>query len=226
VIGEHRQVAFYRAGYHAEIRFADQEIGRLLERVDTLERRPLVVFTADHGEGLGENDYWFAHGEYLDDGQVHVPLLFRLPGHAPERRDDVASLTDVFPTLLAAVSDDALEATPDGRDLLAPSAEQTASRAYFASLGGSRRARHGLIDGEYRLVISRRDGIWDARLTRRGDDADLTAAAPQIAKPLRKRLNRIRTRLARGREEVRQTLSDEERSSLEALGYVDETKPQ
>jgi len=42
---------------------------------------------------------------------------------------------------------------------------------------------------------------------------------------MRQRLNRIRKRLARGREETLQVLSDEERKSLEALGYVGETEP-
>jgi len=227
VIGDRRDVGFYRAGYHAEIRYLDGEIGRLLDGIAErgLDDRSLIAFTADHGEGLGERDYWFAHGEYLDDGQVRVPLLFRVPGRAPERRDDVASLTDVFPTLLAAVDAGDPETLPEGRDLLAPGAEGSQTRAYFASLGGSRRLRHGLIDGEYRLVVSKRDDVWDARLTRRGSDTDLTAAAPQIAKPLRKRLHRIRKRLAQGRDEIRQELSEEERRSLEALGYVDEPEP-
>ncbi|MBW2286861.1 MAG: sulfatase [Deltaproteobacteria bacterium] len=227
IIDDRRDVGFYRAGYHAEIRYLDGEIGRLLEAIEErgLGRRTLIAFTADHGEGLGENDYWFAHGEYLNDSQLHVPLMFRVAGRAPERRNDVASLTDVFHTLLAASIDFPLEPEPAGRDLLAANAEQTPSRAYSASLGGSHQQRHGLIDGEYRLVITQRDGIGDARLTNRSNDIDLSAAAPQIAKPMRNRLNRIRARLARGLEETLQDLSDEERKSLEALGYVGETEP-
>ena len=127
--------------------------------------------------------------------------------------------------LLAASIDSPLEPEPNGRDLLAPNAEKTQSRPYFASLGGSRLKRYGLIDGEYRLVVSRRNGNADARLTHRSNDIALTAAAPQIVKPMRQRLNRIRKRLARGREETLQVLSDEERKSLEALGYVGETEP-
>ena len=226
VIDDRRDVGFYRAGYHAEIRYLDAEIGRLLEAVEErgLEDRTLIAFTADHGEGLGENDYWFAHGEYLNDSQLHVPLMIRVPGRAPEQRNDVASLNDVFHTLLAASSDFPLDPEPTGRNLLAANAEQAQSLPYFASLGGSRVQRHGLIVGEYRLVISRRNGIGDARLTHRSNDVDLTAAAPQIAKSMRNRLNRIRARLTRGLEESRQVLSDEERKGLEALGYIDDTE--
>jgi arylsulfatase A-like enzyme len=227
VIDDEREVGFYRAGYHAEIRYFDGEIGRLRAAIEErgLSEQTLIAFTADHGEGLGEDDYWFAHGEYLNDSQLHVPLMFHVPGRAPERRSDIASLIDVFHTLLAAAGDFPLEPKAIGRNLLAPNAEQKQSLPYFASLGGSHQQLRGLIDGEYRLVVTQRNGIGDARLTRRSDDSDLTAAAPHIAKRMRARLNRIRARLARGREEIRQVLSDEERNSLEALGYVDETEP-
>jgi arylsulfatase A-like enzyme len=227
VIDDRRDVAFYRAGYHAEIRFLDGEIGRLLDEIESrgLREQTLIAFTADHGEGLGENDYWFAHGEYLNDSQLRVPLMFRVHGHAPEHRTDIASLTDVFHTLLAATSDVPLDPQPAGRNLLEPNAEHARSLPYFASLGGSRQQRRGLIDGEYLFVVSQRNGIGDARLTRRGSDTDLTAAAPQIAKRMRMRLNRIRARLAHGLEESRQVLSDEEQQGLEALGYIAEPEP-
>jgi arylsulfatase len=224
-LDDRRDVAFYRAGYHAEIRYLDAEIGRLLRGLAErgLAQRTLVAFTADHGEGLGEDDYWFAHGEYLNDAQVHVPLLFRVPGRAAVKRDEVVSLTDVLPTLIAAVSAKPLEPAPGGRDLLAPDAAKSKSRPYLATLGASRVTRFGLIEGDYKFVVSERDGVWDGRLTRRGRDAvDLTAAAPQVAKPMRQRLKRMHARMARSRAEVRQVLSEQERAALRALGYVDE----
>jgi arylsulfatase len=224
VLDEHRDVAFYRAGYHAEIRYLDDEIGRLLRGLAPrgLAERTLVAFAADHGEGLGEDDYWFGHGEYLSDPLVRVPLLFRLPGRKPQRRDDVAALSDVLPTLVAAVGEAPIDPAPPGRDLLAPGAEKSASRPYLATLGGSSRPRFGLVEGDYKLVISERNGVWDGRLTRRGRGGiDLSAAAPQIAGRMRKRLKRIQSRMERGRAETRQELSQEEREHLRALGYVD-----
>jgi arylsulfatase len=220
-----RDVAFYRAGYHAEIRYLDTEVGRLLRALAErgLAERTLVAFASDHGEGLGEDDYWFAHGEYLNDAVVRVPLLFRIPGRAPERRDDVASLLDVLPTLLAAVSGAPPDPAPPGRNLLAPGAAAAASRPYLATLGASRVTRFGLVEGDYMLVVSERDGVWDGQLTRRGHDAvDLAAAAPQITQPMRRRLKRVHARMARGRAEVRQELSEQERENLRALGYLDE----
>ena len=48
---------------------------------------------------LGEQDYWFAHGEHLFDALVRVPLWLRVPGLRPARRDDVATLLDLHATL-------------------------------------------------------------------------------------------------------------------------------
>jgi arylsulfatase A-like enzyme len=225
VLDGRRDIGFYRAGYHAEIRYFDRELGRLLRGVEErgLADRAVVAFAADHGEGLGENDYWFAHGEYLSDAQVRVPLLFRVPERSPARRDDVASLADVLPTLMAALGATPLDPPPPGRDLLAPDAARGASRAFMATLGGARTPRYGLVDGDYKFVISERDGIWDGRLSRRGrDEVDLAAAAPQIAARMRKRLMRIRARMGSGRSEVVQELSEQDRESLRALGYVEE----
>ncbi|MBW2400612.1 MAG: sulfatase, partial [Deltaproteobacteria bacterium] len=81
VVDEQREVAFYRAGYDGEIHYLDAELGRLLSVLDERELTPrsVVVFTADHGESLGERDYWFAHGDRLDEALVRVPLLLRVP---------------------------------------------------------------------------------------------------------------------------------------------------
>jgi arylsulfatase len=101
-----RDVAFYRAGYDAEVQYMDEEVGRLLDAFAErgLAKRTAVVFAADHGEALGEGDYWFAHGEFLTDSLVRVPLLIRDPRRSPRRREDLVSLVDLYPTLLALVA--------------------------------------------------------------------------------------------------------------------------
>src|SRR5207247_5715028 len=97
--GQH-EAAWYRAGYDGEVRYVDEQIGRLLaayaERVPLTEA--IVVFAADHGEGLGEDDYWFAHGEQLTDVLVRVPLLLRAPRRLPGSRAHIVSLPDLLPT--------------------------------------------------------------------------------------------------------------------------------
>jgi len=222
VEGQH-EVAFYRAGYDAEVAYLDEQIGALLDglREAGLWERSAVVFTADHGESLGEGDLWFGHGEDLSEVLVRVPLLLRVPGRPPRSRTDVASLVDVRRTLLALAGVPAPDAAERGRDLLAPGAEQTASRPLLATLGGSAVARYGIVDGEFKYVVEERDGAWRGRLHPRGDDAlDLSAPAPHVAARLRGELEALLQSLPEPRAAAAQSLDEADRARLRALGYV------
>ena len=84
----------------------DAEVGKLLEALDgsAVRDRTLVVITSDHGESLGEHDYYFDHGENLFDPSMRIPLLVAGPGVAPGQRTDVLATTlDLVPTVLDAV---------------------------------------------------------------------------------------------------------------------------
>ncbi len=103
VLSGHREQAFYVARYDAEIAYADAMMGELLaglERSGLLERT-LVAVTADHGESLGEHDYYFRHGRLPFETCLHVPLLFHLPDRIRPGRDEApVELVDLAPTLL------------------------------------------------------------------------------------------------------------------------------
>ena len=218
-----REVAFYRAGYAAEVALADAAIGALLDgvRARGLLSGATVVFAADHGEGLGEDDYWVAHGELLSDPLVRVPLMLRSPGVAPGRRDELVSLVDLFPTLLQRLAGVPPDPQAPGRDLLAEGAESRPSRPYLANLAGGEVPRYGLVEGEFKFVTTLRDGVWDGSLYRRGrEDADLAAGAPQVAREMRRKLDALRAGIER-RVELPQSLSAEDRERLRELGYVE-----
>ena len=84
-------------------------------------------------------------------------------------------------------------------------------------------ARYGIVDGDFKFVISSRDGVWNGRLVRRArEEVDLTAAAPQVVADLRKRLNALREEVnAARRPESRQEISEKGREKLRALGYIE-----
>jgi choline-sulfatase len=63
-----------------------------------------VVLTSDHGESLGEHDYYFDHGEDLFDPCLAIPLIMTMPGATGGRRtSEFASTLDLVPTILDAV---------------------------------------------------------------------------------------------------------------------------
>lgn len=88
--------------YDAEIAYTDFHIGRLLDglRDRGLLEGSLVIFTADHGENLGEDGLFYQHGPNVHDASLLVPLIVRGPGISSRRDDGVAGLTDVAPTVL------------------------------------------------------------------------------------------------------------------------------
>ena len=66
--------------YDGEVSYADELLGRLLDRLETKERL-IVAVTADHGEGLGDHGE-AEHGIFLYREALRVPLFLRLPGDA------------------------------------------------------------------------------------------------------------------------------------------------
>jgi arylsulfatase len=110
--------------YDAEIAYTDAQIGRLIEGLRQLDRfdDALVIFTADHGENLGEEGLFFEHGDNVHDAAIRVPLLFRHPALPRGAVDgEASSLVDVVPTVLSLLDleSSGLELSLDGEDLSA-----------------------------------------------------------------------------------------------------------
>ncbi len=115
-----RQIEHVVALYDGEIAQVDAALAPLLDEVDRPGSAPLLtLLTSDHGESLGEHGYSFAHGEYLYEESLRVPLLVRYPGRVPPglRVGSAAQNIDVAPTLLALAGISRLQAA-DGRPLL------------------------------------------------------------------------------------------------------------
>jgi len=224
-VDRQREVAFYRAGYDGEIHYFDREFGRLLAVLDEREltSRTVVVFTADHGESLGERDYWFAHGDRLDDALVRVPLLLRVPGLPPARRYDIAGLVDVHPTLLRLATGRPVAPDAPGRDLLASDAPATDSVPYLATLGAGGPVRFGIIADGHKFVMTRSERGWQRELYRLGyEERNLADSDPERARRLQERLTSIRRELKPSVPIGRQRLSDRDQRNLRALGYLQE----
>ena len=89
--------------YYGMIDFIDERVGHLLDTLERLSLREntMVVFTADHGDYLGEH-HLLAKSNAFYDCLTRVPLLLSCPGavRGTQRIADPVSLIDVMPTLL------------------------------------------------------------------------------------------------------------------------------
>jgi choline-sulfatase len=121
------QIRAARYAYYAAVRYVDERIGDVLAalRATGLDRNTIVIFTADHGEMLGERGLWYKMAFF--EPAVRVPLIVRLPGgRAATRIAEPVSLLDVMPTVLDLVGAPHAECQ-DGTSLL-PLIEQRATR--------------------------------------------------------------------------------------------------
>jgi arylsulfatase A-like enzyme len=99
--------AAYRFGdeprdrYLAEVRYVDEQIGRLLRRLDELglADTTAIVFTGDHGEEFGEHGGRF-HATTLYDEILRVPLVVHVSGRSAELVGVPVGCGDLLPTLL------------------------------------------------------------------------------------------------------------------------------
>jgi arylsulfatase A-like enzyme len=117
--------------YNQSVEIVDRELGRLFQKLAQLPNwsDALVIFTSDHGEGLGEARLT-AHG-LCHALTLAVPLVIRYPGGGAEVVHSTVGHLDLAPTILGAVG---LSAPGfPGRDLrtLPPNQTWAATGALF-----------------------------------------------------------------------------------------------
>jgi arylsulfatase len=147
--------------YAAQIHAVDENIGKIL---DVLEARgwlndTLILFTADHGEMLGDAGRWGKCG-WLDSS-VRVPLIARCPAWTGARRvtKTIVSCHDVAPTILdfALGPDIARDALPGSsavslKPFLTGAATAVRDLVYSENGGQFGRPWRMIDDGTYRYV--------------------------------------------------------------------------
>ncbi len=104
--------------YLASISYADEQLGRVLDALDSSGKAAdtVIVLWSDHGWHLGEKGHW--HKSTLWEEATRVPLVISVPGYRPGVCERPVSLLDLYPTLnelcgLAAIkSHDGVSLTP------------------------------------------------------------------------------------------------------------------
>ena len=92
------------AKYYGAITHVDRHVGQLLAELEALgmAQDTLVLFTADHGNMLGDKGRWFKGIQY--EGSARIPLLWRGPKGTAENGGrvvpQVVENTDVMPSIL------------------------------------------------------------------------------------------------------------------------------
>ncbi|MGG1554800.1 sulfatase family protein [Paenibacillus ferrarius] len=104
-----------RRSYYANVALIDDQIGHILAAAEAkYGSNLLVIFTADHGEMLGNHGMW-GKGDCAYEDVLNVPLLVRYPGeHEGTATAAPVMLTDIMATCLRTAG--AEVPLTDGRD--------------------------------------------------------------------------------------------------------------
>jgi arylsulfatase A-like enzyme len=225
--------------YDAEIAFADLHIGRVLDALEDSAHRSstLVVLTSDHGESLGEHDYFFDHGYDLFNPSLAVPLILSFPTILPPgvRIQEAVSTLDIFPTIL----DIAQISFPPGLQgrSLRPLVNGSQQRLHQRLLFQNDQHQLAISNGRLKLISYPETGQTDAYYELYDswkDPWELNNVYPRsqaAIAPIEAELERFRTATVAWQQEtdrrregaparLDEELSDETLRNLETLGYL------
>ncbi len=229
-LGNTRDPAFPRALYAGEIHYVDQQLGRLLGRLERAPRagNTTIVVTADHGESLDEHGIFYAH-RGLYEPQLRIPLLIHDPDVSGGRRDEDVSTMDVVPTL-AELLGFRMEHEPPGLSLVPllhgerttafadrdVHVYQNASNHAVAVRRGSWKLILGISDDHY--LLSRPPQLFDLA-SDPGETINIAPLQPELIEELRAIAGPwLRYGAVEGEGEH---LSEQDWQQLRALGYAD-----
>jgi arylsulfatase A-like enzyme/predicted Zn-dependent protease len=210
-----------RGTYDGEVAFVDAAIGQMRQALGASSAPLLTVFTADHGESLGEHGEG-THGFFIYDSTVLVPLVFHLPGRVTSASSAMpARLIDVGPTVLRLAGVPA-PGPMDGVSLHAqlaggparPEPAYVETQQPWVSYGWAplRAMRHGA----WKLIEAPRPELYDLAADP-GETRNLFAAQAARAESLRRLLDRAESLPAASAPRLE---DPEAMERLRALGYV------
>ncbi|MCP4877914.1 MAG: choline-sulfatase [Gammaproteobacteria bacterium] len=138
-----QQIRDARRAYYGAVSYVDDQVGKLMQALKEtgLADNTIVVFTADHGDMLGERGLWYKMSYF--EWSARVPLMVYAPGFFESHRvSQSVSIMDLLPTFVELANDGKPPeyAMPiDGRSLM----------THLRGAGSTDEAAHDEVIGEY-----------------------------------------------------------------------------
>ena len=183
--------------YRALLRAIDTEIGHYLDELAKrhLDDQTIVIFVSDHGEALGDDPRLLdTHGQVAYHKLVRVPFAIRVPGVAPGRRTDLASLVDLAPTVLDLLGAPTAMQPLDGTDLVPALLDAPAElRANDRVVAIHEELQWAIVEWPYQLLVRPADNLVELYDIQHdpGEHTDLAAKLPDVVTRLRARYGQI-----------------------------------
>jgi arylsulfatase len=225
-LGQYRDYNYYESLYQGEIRYQDKAFKRLTDKLKQLNLydTAMIFFSSDHGEGMGEHDYYFAHGEYLYQSLIHVPLILKYGSKYKGRRTDFVQHADILPTILNSIGK-----KPDsrlrGQDLrYSYKNQEIISEMNLPSLKDG--LKFSIIRDPFKLIYTNANQKYELYNIRSDkQEKQNLVAHPQYAEQYEYLKERLLSVILEDRLQIKADqnapeLSNEEKKKLKSLGYV------
>ncbi len=216
--------------YDGEIAYVDQLMGEFRSFMEekNLMDKTLIIFTADHGESLGEHKE-SAHGFFIYDSDIRVPLIIRFPEEKFAGRvisNQVKSI-DIMPTVLHLLDDEIPESV-QGKSLLSLISEDEVqddnvaySETYWPRYHYGWSELKSLRKGRYKFIDAPQPELYDI-LEDPGEVNNLVNKKASLGHEMKRELLAlIEENAAEGIEGVGpRKIDNDSLVKLQALGYI------
>jgi choline-sulfatase len=151
--------------YDAEIKWTDQQIGRLLDELQRLPSTPntIIVITSDHGDSMGEHTVPVGtHGTALYRELQNVPMIFYIPDNAPHEIGGATTNLDIVPTIAELAGIDVHDLSFEGKSEVPAIfyGKEDHSRIVFAETNAPTPQRAAISEA-YKLIYYLQSNIYE-----------------------------------------------------------------
>jgi Flp pilus assembly protein TadD len=218
---------YAKSPYDGEIAYMDEQVGRLLAGLDQLgmTSRTLVIAIGDHGESLGEHGE-AAHGIFLYDATLHVPLIVAGP-EVPRGKviDDQVRTIDLHPTVMEFLN---LPSSPEAQGVsLWPLMRQGTHVRSNYSYGETLYPRtymgwselRAMRTDSWKFIMAPHPELYDLQHDP-GETLNLIPNHPAEAEQLQNKIWEVAGKQAMTEKVTTSPVDEQTRQELESLGYV------
>lgn len=151
--------------YDAELRWTDQELGRLFDELRRLpsHENTIIILTSDHGDSMAEHGIPLGtHGTALFREMLHVPLIFYIPNNVPRTIGGAVTPLDIVPTVTALCGIDVKDLAFEGRSLVPQlfAGREDKDRIVFAETNAPKHQR-AAISEHWKLIYHLTNNVYE-----------------------------------------------------------------
>jgi len=214
--------------YAGEVAYTDNCIKGIFDKLKQLGLydSTLIIITSDHGEMFYQHKE-VTHGYYIYEGNVRIPLVFKVPGAStPRRIENTVGHVDIVPTVCSLLDIEGsytFQGVDISRYLLEDEPEDLKRHVYLESMIPTRYKANsllGIVNDKYKYIQTTRPELYEI-VNDYPESVNLAETYPKVCHLLKGLLkNMLDDTITSRSKDNKMELDEETLKQLEALGYV------